>query len=241
MISDIYVWKKEFRKSKEWKEKRLELIKKRKGKCEWCKSKEVLIPAHQNVQIKILFKIIKRKEEFLLDTPIINSQPITYYRIFQLYLEQNLVKQLPEKYISKNRNYLSGFKINKGIWNWLFYESKEIKEILNPVLEKTNETFKEYYSNFDNCLLLCRRCSFSQSKGLLLCKCKKKYYYLGNETCPNCYPKKKKREIAKRKREREKREKEIDELFLDTKEYTDFEKEVDELEEKQMKEIEKMG
>lgn len=60
----------------------------------------------------------------------------------------------------------------------------------------------DWYRNFDNCLLLCRRCHFAQGKGMILCRiCKKKYHKWGWDTCWDCNPKKEEIEIRKIKEE----------------------------------------
>ena len=101
---------KDFRKSKEWRDKRLKLIEDKGGKCEFCGSKEFLTPAH------------------------------------------------------KHRT----------------YNIREMKYI-------------DWYKNFDNCVLLCRKCHFTSAKGLILCKCcKKKYHHYNFSSCWDC-----KKEIKK--------------------------------------------
>lgn len=209
MEKETNVWKKKFRRSKEWKEKREKLIIDKAGKCEWCSSNEFLSPAHQNHMRQIRIKL--KDKEFSIYLVISDSQLKTnYYSIFNAYLEQILTKEVPKDYFKRKRDgtkYKSG-KLKKEAWKFL-HENEEIKTLLYPVVEKFNSYFKEWYVDFNNCLLLCRNCHYAQSKGLLRCKCNKKYYFRRHGSCPDCYSEEKKKGIAKRKKEREREEKEF--------------------------------
>ncbi|MBI2043336.1 hypothetical protein HYT25_03035 [Candidatus Pacearchaeota archaeon] len=231
MDEDLNLWKKEFRESKDWKEKREKFIVEKGRKCEWCGSTEFLTPAHKDCCIPL--KIQFNDKEFNTNFIILNSALKTnYYMIFNDYLREIIIKDLPKEYFKKDKNSENGTsssKLKKDAWKNL-YQNEEIRRILNPVVEKTNNIFKEWYSNFDNCLLLCRRCHYAQSKGQFLCGCKKSYYFIEHGSCPNCYPKEKKEKITKRKKEEEE--------FI--KEQEKFEREIDEREKRMFEKLEAM-
>ena len=152
--------------------------------------------------------------------------------IFNDYLREVIVKELPKEYFKRDKNSENGIsssKLKKEVWKNL-YENEEIRKILNPIVERVNKLFKEWYSNFDNCLLLCKKCHYAQSKGLFLCECKKRYYFIEHGSCPDCYPKEKKEGIAKRKKEEEE----------SIKEQEKFEREIDEREKRMFEELEAM-
>ncbi len=204
---DITEFKKKFRRSKEWKEKREKLIKERGEKCEWCESKDYLTPAHQDFHEKY-----EDKESGLTFSFVVTDSHLktNYYKIFQSYLQQILIKKLPKEYFKKfmvcpncdasgsyvrfrttktppircYKCYSEFDSLDETITNQLekevwkkLYEDEEIKKILQPVEERVKKLFIEWYENFDICLLLCRKCHFAQSKGMSLCKKCKKNYH----------------------------------------------------------------
>lgn len=203
---DINKIKTVFRKSKEWDKKREQLIKERGEKCEWCGSIEYLTPAHKDCDEWI--KCTSPKNEQLLVCFSVRNSCLksNYYLVFHYYFQQMLEKTPPKDAFN------SKGKLQKEHWK-LLYEQNKTNSFLMKIVEMMEERFIEWYKNFDNCLLLCRRCHRAQGKGMVLCSCKKNYYDPQRyKTCYNCNPEKELIEVRAKIREIQE---EVEELEYD--------------------------
>ncbi len=167
IIKTLFEFKKKFRRSKEWREKREQLIKDRGGKCELCGGAEHLTPAHQDYLDDFCFKY---EDERI----VIMGERVDFY--------------------IRNSSLMPTYKDELEKYDCLL-ENKEThktyRKLRAAAEKKLIEKFIAWYKNLDICLLLCRKCHYAQHKGMVLCKCKKKYYdpelY---SCCYNCNPEK---------------------------------------------------
>lgn len=200
------------RNSKEWKEKRAEFIK---GKaCAWCGSSDCLCihtpgtfsPAEIRSGIYSLayarFKEVYRQkyqkfEYFLTGKHRHKSHPAwhkasTIHKIEPDHtdLEEQRIEELVED-------------AGEGNFKRLYHEWLEENGIEELIEEETRKA-EEEYSSLEHAIVLCKRCHFASLKGMELCPvCRKKYKPPRYETCFDCLPDIKKKEVLERQKEKE--------------------------------------
>ncbi|WP_410508685.1 hypothetical protein RSJ42_18470 [Methanosarcina hadiensis] len=199
------------RTSREWKQKRAEFIE---GKvCAWCGSPDrlcvhtpgALSPAEIRSGIYDLayarFKDVYRQKyqefEYILTGKHRHRSHPAWHKASTIHKTEpdhtDLEEQRIEKLIEDKRE--GNFK---QLYNeWL--EENGIEELIEEEIKKAEEE----YASLENAIVLCKRCHFASMKGMEICPvCRKKYKASRYETCFDCLPEEKKKDILMRKKEK---------------------------------------
>ncbi len=212
-------------KDSEWKKKRKEIIKEDSA-CTWCGSKEFLaVRRKETEETKILpineFRFEKFKAEynirkpgeeevsiFLSEEESFLSEPIL--KVFKHYSSKDVWElkwQDVGKFLNLKRTEAS--KIKKTLRELLKEQSKinwdnfaEDEELQEKIAKEYEAYSKPRIERYKKCLpediiILCRRCNFASMNGMELCPiCKKKYKGVKYDTCFNCLPSDRKKQIS---------------------------------------------
>ena len=199
------------RTSREWKQKRAEFIE---GKvCAWCGSPDrlcvhtpgALSPAEIRSGIYDLayarFKDVYRQKyqefEYILTGKHRHRSHPAWHKASTIHKTEpdhtDLEEQRIEKLIEDK-----GEGNFKQLYNeWL--EENGIEELIEEEIKKAEEE----YASLENAIVLCKRCHFASMKGMEICPvCRKKYKASRYETCFDCLPEEKKKDILMRKKEK---------------------------------------
>jgi hypothetical protein len=183
-------------KTKEWREKRAEILE---GKsCEWCSSKIALSIHHKEpeqpylVRYKIIqqvlleklvregvYKPINKVEESVC--PECGSHSVREFRATRFRcLDCN-------EYFSMNKKLKGPLRISKEDFaDFVEKYSPKIKEYLQTKRQKDFEK----YMTLDNTMILCKKCHMAIGKGMVLCQvCKQGYHRPNFDRCFKCYSK----------------------------------------------------
>lgn len=209
-------------KSKEWKQKRDEIIKD--AQCELCGSLTYLCVHHP----QHLFETPYRVKQRMYNT--------FYTQFIELFNKKHKIEKIktgrhrhkshdywhPAKtkhktdideseikiqYAKKQITTKEKEQFNKEYHEWR--KSINAEEKINKELEKE----REKYMSFENVQILCDKCHIAHHNGMNLCPvCKKKYKSMKYKTCWDCIPEERKKEIQDEKDKFEKWLREIEDF-----------------------------
>ena len=197
------------RNSKEWKEKRAEFLK---GKtCAWCGSSENLCLHNPQAissspgrirseiygiayeQFREIYRQKYQKFELIHTGKHRHKSHPNWHKAATLHRSEPDHSGLEEQYKEVLIKDFQEGNFKKLYNEWL--EENRIKELIEEEIEKA----REEYESLENVVALCRRCHFASLKGMDICPvCRKKYKSLRYETCFDCLPVGRKKEILER-------------------------------------------
>jgi hypothetical protein len=181
-------------KTKEWREKRKELIK---GKsCEWCASAEGLSIHHKRkaISTRAYYRLIsgswlrKLIKEGVYKPMKKEVCPQCCYS--SIYIRKTMTpkyrcsrcKLTFEKPMKKLTSYVSRR-------DWLDFKRKYSSRINSEVRSKRQKSYEKYMS-LKGTMILCKKCHMAAEKGFVLCKsCKRGYHKPRFAMCWNCFKK----------------------------------------------------
>ena len=199
------------RTSTEWKQKRAEFVK---GKvCAWCSSPDRLCvftpgvssPAEIRSGIYNLaytrFKEVYREKyqqfEYILTGKHRHKSHPAWHRASTIHKiepdHSDLEEQIIERLIEDR---------GEGNFKQLYHEwlaENGIEELIEEEIKKAEEES----ASFEHAIVLCKSCHFASMKGMELCpRCRKRYKSSRYETCFDCLPEEKKKDILARQNEK---------------------------------------
>ncbi len=202
------------RNSKEWKEKRAEFLK---GKtCAWCGSSEKLCVHNPQAascspgrirseiygiayeQFREIYRQKYQKFELIPTGKHRHKSHPSWHKAATVHKTEPDHSDLEEQY----REVLIE-DVQEGNFKKLYNEWLE-ENLIKELIEEEIENSREEYESLENAVVLCRRCHFASLKGMDLCPvCRKKYKSSRYETCFDCLPAKRKKEILERQEKME--------------------------------------
>lgn len=192
------------RTSKEWKEKRAEFVK---GKaCAWCGSSDCLCvhtpgafsPAEIRSGIYSLaysrFREVYRQKyqkfEYILTGKHRHKSHPVWHKASTIHKTEPDYTNLEEQCIEKLIKDRGEGNFKKLYHEWL--KENKIEELIEEEIKKAEEE----YASLEHAIVLCKRCHFASLRGMELCPiCRKKYKPTRYETCFNCLPEERIRDI----------------------------------------------
>ncbi|MDQ1274937.1 MAG: hypothetical protein QG610_510 [Euryarchaeota archaeon] len=199
------------RTSMEWKQKRAEFIE---GKvCAWCGSSDrlcihtpgALSPAEVRSGIYNLayarFKDVYRQKyqkfEYILTGKHRHKSHPIWHKTSTIHKTEPDHTDLEEQCIEKLVEDRGGGNFKQLYHEWL--EENGIEELIEEEIKKAEEE----HTSLDHAVVLCKRCHFANMRGMEICPvCRKKYKASRYETCFDCLPEEKKKDILERQKEK---------------------------------------
>lgn len=199
------------RTSREWKQKRTEFIKDK--VCAWCGSSDhlcvhtpgVLSPAEIRTGVYNLayarFKEVYREKyqkfEYILTGKHRHKSHPVWHKSSTLHKAEPEHNNLEEQHIEKLIEDKGEGKFKQLYHEWL--EENEIEELIEEEINKAEEES----ASLEHAIVLCKRCHFASFRGMEICPvCRKKYKAPRYETCFDCLPDEKKKDILAKQKEK---------------------------------------
>lgn len=199
------------RTSREWKQKRAEFIE---GKaCAWCGSSDLLCihtpgalsPAEIRSGIYNLayarFKDVYRQKyqkfEYILTGKHRHKSHPMWHKASTIHKTEPDYTDLEEQGIEKLVEDRGEGNFKQLYHEWL--EENGIEELIEEEIKKAEEE----YTSLEHAVVLCKRCHFANMRCMEICPvCRKKYKASRYETCFDCLPEEKKKDILERQKEK---------------------------------------
>ena len=200
------------RTSREWKEKRAEFIK---GKtCAWCGSSESLCvhtpgafsPAEVRsgiyslayARFREVYRLKYQRFEHVLTGKHHHKSHPAWHKASTIHKTEPDHTDLEEQCIEVLVEDTGEGNFKNLYHEWL--EESGVKELIEEETRKAEEE----YASLEHSTVLCKRCHFASLKGMELCPvCRKNYRSSRYETCFDCLPDEKKKDILERQKEKE--------------------------------------